>query len=59
MTLSDADRSRLHSPAGLDLGAEEPEEVAAALVAEVLAVERGHTGRPLRETSGPIHGETR
>jgi xanthine/CO dehydrogenase XdhC/CoxF family maturation factor len=54
--LTDADRSRLHAPAGLDLGAEEPEEVAAAIVAEILSVERGHSGRPLRETSGPIHG---
>jgi xanthine dehydrogenase accessory factor len=59
LTLTDEDRSRLHAPAGLDLGAEEPEEVAAALIAEILAVERGHTGRPLRETTGPIHGEGR
>jgi len=57
VTLTDADRSRLHAPAGLDLGAEEPEEVAAALIAEILAVERGHSGRPLRETTGPIHGD--
>lgn len=59
VTLTDEDRSRLHAPAGLDLGAEEPEEVATALIAEILAVERGHSGRPLRETSGPIHGESR
>ena len=59
VTLTDGDRSRLHAPAGLDLGAEEPEEVAAALTAEILAVERGHSGRPLRETTGPIHGEGR
>lgn len=59
LTLTDADRSRLHAPAGLDLGAEEPEEVAAALIAEILSVERGHSGRPLRETTGPIHGEAR
>jgi len=57
--LADGDRERLHAPAGLDLGAEEPEEVAAALVAEILAVERGHSGRPLRETAGPIHGGPR
>ena len=59
VTLTDGDLSRLHAPAGLDLGAEEPEEVAAALIAEILAVERGHGGRPLRETTGPIHGEGR
>src|SRR5205823_4734694 len=52
-SLTDADRAHLHSPAGLDLGAEEPEEVAAAIVAEILAVERAHSGRPLRETAGP------
>lgn len=56
VSLTDADRARLHAPAGLDLGAEEPEEVAAAIVAEILAVERGHSGRPLRDTTGPIHG---
>ena len=59
VTLTDQDRSRLHAPAGLDLGAEEPEEVATALIAEILAVERGHTGRPLRDTTGPIHGSAR
>jgi xanthine dehydrogenase accessory factor len=59
VTLTDADRSHLHAPAGLDLGAEEPEEVAAALIAEILSVGRGHSGRPLRETTGPIHGEAR
>jgi xanthine dehydrogenase accessory factor len=59
IVLTDADRARLHAPAGLDLGAEEPEEVAAALVAEILAVERGHSGRPLRDTTGPIHGGDR
>jgi xanthine dehydrogenase accessory factor len=59
LSLTDGDRQRLHAPAGLDLGAEEPEEVAAALVAEILAVERGHSGGPLRDTAGPIHGEDR
>ncbi len=56
IVLSDADRERFHAPAGLDLGAEEPEEVAAAIVAEILSVERGHAGGPLRDTPGRIHG---
>ncbi len=56
LALTDADRARLHAPAGLDLGADEPEEVAAAIVAEILAVERGHSAGPLRDSPGPIHG---
>lgn len=46
---------RLHAPAGLDIGAEGPEEVARAIVAEVLAVTRGRGGSPLRERRAPIH----
>ena len=46
---------RVHGPAGIDLGGEGPEEVAAAIVAEVLAVSRGRPGGFLRERSGPIH----
>jgi xanthine dehydrogenase accessory factor len=46
---------RLHAPAGLDIGAEGPEEVAHAVVAEILAVTRGRAGGPLRERHGPIH----
>jgi xanthine dehydrogenase accessory factor len=46
---------RVHAPAGLDIGAEGPEEVARAIVAEILAVTRGRGGGPLRERSGPIH----
>ena len=47
---------RLHAPAGLDIGAEGPEEVARAVIAEILAVTRGRAGGSLRERSGPIHG---
>ena len=50
---------RLHAPAGLDIGAEGPEEVARAIVAEILAVTRGRAGGPLRERAGPIHWPTR
>ncbi len=52
---SESDLARLHAPAGLDLGAEGPEEIAASIVAEVLAVHRRRQGGPLRERSGPIH----
>ncbi|MEX0625073.1 MAG: XdhC family protein [Chloroflexota bacterium] len=46
---------RLHAPAGLDIGAEGPEEVAHAIIAEILAATRGRKGGPLRDRSGPIH----
>jgi xanthine dehydrogenase accessory factor len=45
----------VHAPVGLDLGAESPDEIALAIVAEVAAVNAGRSGRPLRDHSGPIH----
>jgi xanthine dehydrogenase accessory factor len=47
--------SRLHAPAGLDIGAEGPEEVAHAIIGEILAVNRRREGGPLRDRPGPIH----
>ncbi|MEW6058925.1 MAG: XdhC family protein [Actinomycetota bacterium] len=51
-------RSRIHGPAGLDLGSEGPEEIAQAIVAEILAVKRGRAGGFLKERKGPIHGRS-
>lgn len=53
--LRDATVARVHGPAGLDLGAEGPEEIAASVVAQILAVARGRRGGFLEERSGPIH----
>lgn len=52
-----ADRydERVHGPAGLDLGADTPAEIAVAVVAEMLASRTGHTGAPLQAHGGPIH----
>lgn len=48
-----ADLARLHGPAGLDVGAEGPAEIALSVVSEILAVARERTGSPLRESKGP------
>lgn len=48
-------RQRLHSPIGLDLGSETPEEIALAIVAEIQARHSGRHGRPLRERAGTVH----
>ena len=45
----------VHSPVGLDLGAETPDEIALAIVAEILAVAAGREGGMLRRRPGPIH----
>jgi xanthine dehydrogenase accessory factor len=55
---SDEDLSKIHGPAGLDVGAEGPEEIAAAIVAEVLAVRRGREAGFLRDRKGSIHGHS-
>ena len=50
-------RSTLFSPAGLDLGAESPEEIALAVVAEIQATFAEAGGEPLRARRAPIHPE--
>ena len=47
--------TRLHNPVGLDIGAESPEQIALAILAEIQAVLSGHPGGMLREKRGPIH----
>jgi xanthine dehydrogenase accessory factor len=47
---------RIHRPIGLNLGGRRAPEVALAIVAEILAVHCGRDGRPLKQTTGPIHG---
>jgi xanthine/CO dehydrogenase XdhC/CoxF family maturation factor len=47
--------TRLHAPIGLDIGAEAPEEIALAIIAEIRAALAGHPAGFLRERRGPIH----
>ncbi|HEY7282436.1 MAG TPA: XdhC family protein [Actinomycetota bacterium] len=55
VVVADDDLGRIHGPAGLDLGAEGPEEIASAITAEILSVKRGGPGGALRDRPGPIH----
>lgn len=48
-----AELARLHGPAGLDLGAEGPTEIAWSVLAEIMAVRRHAEGGPLVLKKGP------
>jgi xanthine dehydrogenase accessory factor len=48
--------AELFSPAGLDLGAETPEEIALAIVAEIQSVFAAASCESLRNRKAPIHG---
>jgi xanthine dehydrogenase accessory factor len=45
--VTDRSLARVHTPVGLDLGAQTPEEIALAAIAHIVAVRRGTSGSPL------------
>lgn len=49
------DESRIFGPVGLDIGTDGAEQVALAVIAEILAVRSGRRPQSLRERRAPIH----
>jgi xanthine dehydrogenase accessory factor len=54
---SGLETARLYAPVGLDLGAEGPDEIALAIVAEILAVHVGRSGGHLKGRMTPLHAK--
>ncbi|MGI8713912.1 MAG: XdhC family protein [Solirubrobacteraceae bacterium] len=54
--VTDEDLARLHAPCGLDIGSRTAEETAVSVLAEIIAARARRAAKPLRQTSGPIHG---
>ncbi len=53
--VSDAFLDQIHGPAGLNIGAETPHEIAVAILAEILSVIRVQQPMSLKEKKGGIH----
>ena len=48
----DEELERIRAPAGLDLGARTPEEIALSVISEIVMLRRGATGRQIHEVTG-------
>ena len=58
LDLPEEERARLHTPAGLEIGAETPEEIALAILAEIVALRpKGEAGRAPRPRATGDRGD--
>ena len=55
MEITAVEREKIHGPAGLDIGAETPQEIALSIMSEIKAVLSKKAGGALRNKSGFIH----
>jgi xanthine dehydrogenase accessory factor len=57
--VSEDDLARIRGPIGLDIGGQTPEEMAIAILAEIIAVRYGRSGGFLVQSKGNIRGESK
>lgn len=55
ITFTGEQLTKLYTPIGLDIGADTPQEMAVAVIAEIIAVLAGRGGTFLRDRKQPIH----
>jgi len=55
ITLTEQDHHRIHSPIGLDVGAETPDEIAISIIGEIQAKFANREGGFLKNRNAPIH----